>query len=106
MGSYRDNKYRIVLDKPEHWDGWLLYIKSAINENRIWNLVNPDLPTKPVRTPYPREPIRPATYPTTGQIYPIAMERYKALRLSLEEDFVVRWNCIEGSSPIVLISVA
>ena len=85
MASH-DNKYRIVLDKPEHWDGWLSYIKGAINNDRIWSLVNPDVPTKPTRTPYPKEPTRPAIDRNTGQIDPGGMERYKALRLFREED--------------------
>lgn len=89
MASYGDNKYRMVLDKLKHWDGCLSYIKGAINDDRIWCLVNPDLPTKPVRTPYPREPIRPAIHPTTGQIDPIAMEQYQALLLFREEDLSI-----------------
>lgn len=45
MATYNDNKHRIILDKPEDWDGWLSYIKGAINDTKVWNLVNPDLPT-------------------------------------------------------------
>ena len=81
----QDNKFRIILDKPEHWDGWLAYIKSAVNNDRIWGLINPDLVTKPATTPYPEKSIRPAISPT-GHIDPGAMERYKALRLFREED--------------------
>lgn len=45
MTSYDDNKHHIILDKSGDWDGWLSYIKGAINDTKIRNLVNPDLLT-------------------------------------------------------------
>lgn len=85
MASYGDNKHRIILDKPEHWDAWLSYIKGAVNNEALWGLVNLDLSTKPARTPYPREPARPQ-FSQDGVLDPNAMDRYKALRLFREED--------------------
>ena len=82
MGPY-DNKHRIILDKPEDWDGWISFIKSAVHDPHIWRLVNPELANKPVTTPYPEEVVAPA-FDANGKIDAADMEQYKALRLFRE----------------------
>ncbi|MCJ1263792.1 hypothetical protein MMC22_003662 [Lobaria immixta] len=85
MASSQSSKSRIILDKPEHWDGWISFIRTTVQDPYLWGLVDPDLPTKPARTPYPEEPMRPGV--DANGIYDVLeLQQYKTKRLFGEED--------------------
>lgn len=77
--------YRIILDKPENWHTWLSSIKSGINNEEIWDLVNPDLVVKPKTLSSPRQLTRPG-FAQDGTINAGELEHYKALKIFFEED--------------------
>ena len=80
MARPYDTRHQIMLDKPKDWDGWISFIKSAVDDPQIWKLIDPDLTNKPVITPYPEDVIPPKFGPD-GKIDADDMSKYKALRL-------------------------
>ncbi|MCJ1270963.1 hypothetical protein MMC22_010862 [Lobaria immixta] len=84
MASY-DTKHRIILDKPENWDGWISFIKSAVHDPRIWNLIDPELANKPGTTLYPKELVSPK-FDDHGNINVADLEQYKALQMFREPE--------------------
>lgn len=66
MAPY-DTKHQLILDKPEDWNGWISFIKGAVHEPQLWNLIDPDLTNKPVTTPYP-EKVIPPRFDANGKI--------------------------------------
>ncbi|MCJ1430182.1 hypothetical protein MMC29_008098 [Sticta canariensis] len=88
MPYNQESRNRIILDKPEDWEGWISHIKGVINDPTIWDLVNPDIPVKPTLCVYPEERARPQPN-ATGQFDLAQIEQYKALKLFREEDLAV-----------------
>ena len=80
-----DTKHRIILDKPEDWDGWISFIKSAVHDPHIWNLIDPELAKKPDTTLYPKELV-PPKFDNHGNINVADLAQYKALRLFRESE--------------------
>ena len=44
MPYNQESRHRIILDKPEDWDGWISHVKGFISDPSIWDLVNPEMP--------------------------------------------------------------
>ena len=88
MPYNQESRHRIILDKPEDWDGWISHVKGFISDPSIWDLVNPEMPVRPLLCVYPEEPPRPQPN-ADGQFDPAQIERYKALKLFREEDLAV-----------------
>lgn len=78
---------RIILDKPEHWDRGINFIKASVKDPYIWSLVDPEVAIKPSTTPDPTKPLRPR-FDASGQVDAGEMEQYKALRLFRDVDLV------------------
>ena len=85
MPYNKESKNKIILDQPEDWEGWISHIKGVINDPAIWDLVNPDIPIKPLLYAYPNELPRPRP-DATGQYDPAQMEQYKAHKVFRDED--------------------
>lgn len=43
MASSQSSKSRIILDKPEQWDGWVSFIRTTVQDPYLWGLVDPNL---------------------------------------------------------------
>lgn len=46
---------KVILAKPANWDAWISFVRTRAINNRIWDLVNPDLTTQPVSFKEPVE---------------------------------------------------
>lgn len=47
---------KILLAKPGDWDAWISFVRTRATNSRVWDLVNPDLTTKPISIVEPIEP--------------------------------------------------
>ena len=48
---------KIVLGKPADWDTWFSFVRSRATNSGIWDLVNPEIITKPISIQSPTEPV-------------------------------------------------
>ena len=56
---------QIRLQKPADWTVWLSFIRMIVENDNVWNLINPELATRP---PHLSEPVEPAYDGDIGQI--------------------------------------
>ena len=51
---------KITLSKPEDWDTWISFVRIKAETHEVWNLIDPDLPSKPAAL---SKPVKPAYDP-------------------------------------------
>lgn len=51
-----DQKTRILLSKPKDWDTWIFFVRIKAETYEVWNLIDPDLPSKPNALTKPTQP--------------------------------------------------
>ena len=50
-----DQKKKIILSKPEDWDTWINLVRIKAETDEVWNLIDPDLSSKPVALTKPNK---------------------------------------------------
>lgn len=105
-----------MLNKPEDRDDWISYIRKYINNQKIWQLVNPELPTRPATIPLPIEPDQPA-FERNDIINEARLTQYKTLILFHDRNLikykdenktlrVINTLIVESTSARILAQVA
>lgn len=51
-----DQKKKIILSKPEDWDTLISFVRIKAETYKVWHLIDPDLPSKPVALTRPDKP--------------------------------------------------
>lgn len=66
---------KVILAKAADWDPWISFVRKRAKVNRIWDYVDPSLPTKPAQPQYPAKPI--LIRLQGGRVDPTSLEAYK-----------------------------
>lgn len=56
MSSIQSLTKKVILSKPADWEAWISFVRTRATNNRIGDLINPDLTDKPATLQEPAEP--------------------------------------------------
>jgi hypothetical protein len=57
MTDTTTNIRKVVFAKPANWKTWLSFVQIKAINSGIWDLINPNIPTKPIGISQPVRPI-------------------------------------------------